>query len=824
MTTIVELRSRDEAARARVALQGKYLLDGCCYIDVKFASPYEWASMATSTDVVTTTTWTACVMHEGVPHIELAPEAIIPRADPCKDITVAAELLAKGSTSDFNSSYCVNQIVSAVASISVDNMDFAWVTNSNVTLPMLGNFNFKHNLPDESDSLCSDTIVVPMPHVFDGIPMKSSANTSDDMSQDDQGLLNTEEVQFTASNGVASTLKQLVFSQIKFGAIHIQFAGPLHPAPVYWPFLGFLGHSWFLPDGSCSILKAEDSTTMSWFQFCSTGKASLYGYYDAEQFHWAIAWPAPSLLYSIPSEYINCKSTVFPDSLNGRAGVQHIMKGSFGLAIVDWTPWTSWFVFQSTLDSQEFYASIKIERLLELHSSCDQFITKGATYFDAWYFGQIPWYFCPYRAISSSNSLRMQQTSDHWAFRYASLFSWEVANTIDSVTTITHISAIFSTALQRSECWSKLMLWEIASSSERIMTLQIGQSTLMIAITEFMVSWNSAILQRYSAYYLTTTHAPDGMRWHLTLEFSTVICCMRIETTSCDIRSICVMHLHWDPGGFALMAFHKSVRISSIYLEIKWFLVDVSYGSQSDSCLDLEKKMMREQLITEDTCTPNWQNSTNLQHPSLDPATVKSQRTFSWDPGIWTRLYFYHGTCKRDQAKEGRHAQPASHGIDQAHLSIFYYISYDCYFDNVHADNEYWYKAFLDCICCYLDHFNMVQIPANHGYYRSYSSDQEDQVQWDPGGPVWRRLGVKPKFKERGLLATYPIVGPWAGYWAGTLGLGPARRHKGQPLHIPGNGYTDKVAWNWKASAWHSSLSRQRWPPPPPLRFPNSPL
>jgi hypothetical protein len=29
------------------------------------------------------------------------------------------------------------------------------------------------------------------------------------------------------------------------------------------------------------------------------------------------------------------------------------------------------------------------------------------------------------------------------------------------------------------------MLWEIASSSELILTLQIGQSTLMIAITKF---------------------------------------------------------------------------------------------------------------------------------------------------------------------------------------------------------------------------------------------------------------------------------------------------------------------------------------------------
>jgi hypothetical protein len=79
MTAIAELNSSDAAARARVALQGKYLFDGCCYLQVKFASPYEWASMATSTDIVSSTTRTACVMHESVSHIEmLAADSSLP--------------------------------------------------------------------------------------------------------------------------------------------------------------------------------------------------------------------------------------------------------------------------------------------------------------------------------------------------------------------------------------------------------------------------------------------------------------------------------------------------------------------------------------------------------------------------------------------------------------------------------------------------------------------------------------------------------------------------------------------------------------------------
>ncbi|XP_047096305.1 uncharacterized protein LOC124708673 isoform X2 [Lolium rigidum] len=76
---IVELRSRDDAAEARVSLQGKCLFDGCCYLDVKFALPYELASMATSTGATSITASTACVIHDGVSHIEMpAGDSFLP--------------------------------------------------------------------------------------------------------------------------------------------------------------------------------------------------------------------------------------------------------------------------------------------------------------------------------------------------------------------------------------------------------------------------------------------------------------------------------------------------------------------------------------------------------------------------------------------------------------------------------------------------------------------------------------------------------------------------------------------------------------------------
>jgi hypothetical protein len=125
--------------------------------------------------------------------------------------------------------------------------------------------------------------------------VKTSEDANNDTSQDEQSLLNTEEVHFTASNGVGPTLKQLVLSQINFGAVHMQFPRQLHQAPAYWSMPCTSVCSWYLLYGS--RLKSEGSSTLIWFQICHASNP-LYSY-AAAQIQWEIAWPTTTLACSI---------------------------------------------------------------------------------------------------------------------------------------------------------------------------------------------------------------------------------------------------------------------------------------------------------------------------------------------------------------------------------------------------------------------------------------------------------------------------------------------------------------------------------------------
>jgi hypothetical protein len=68
------------------------------------------------------------------------------------------------------------------------------------------------------------------------------------------------------------------------------------------------------------------------------------------------------------------------------------------------------------------------------------------------------------------------------------------------------------------------------------------------------------------------------------------------------------------------------------------------------------------------------------------------------------------------------------------------------------------------------------------------------QVPWDPGDSTWHRLEVKPKFKEGGMLATYPTATTGLGlgcyYWAWTAG-----RQDATTTNILGRD-TSKLAWD----------------------------
>jgi hypothetical protein len=125
----------------------------------------------------------------------------------------------------------------------------------------------------------------------------------------------------------------------------------------------------------------------------------------------------------------------------------------------------------------------------------------------------------------------------------------------------------------------------------------------------------------------------------------------------------------------------------------------------------------------------------DMKHNNLLIHDQKAQ--LPWDPGgIWEVLGFSERDCK--QVETG--------GM---HVNLTFFVS---------------------CGCCYHAIFYLFKVLIDNGYYRNYNS-QERQVQWDPGGCARRRLEVKPKIKEGGMLAAC-----LAGRWATTIGPGPARK------------------------------------------------
>ncbi|KAK1616718.1 hypothetical protein QYE76_022235 [Lolium multiflorum] len=94
------------------------------------------------------------------------------------------------------------------------------------------------------------------------------------------------------------------------------------------------------------------------------------------------------------------------------------------------------------------------------------------------------------------------------------------------------------------------------------------------------------------------------------------------------------------------------------------------------------------------------------------------------------------------------------------------------YFDKVCADQDYYLE-----VC----HLSLVKVCFDYSSHRDLSEVITHQVPWDPeipGGATWHRLEVKPKFKEGGMLATYPTATTGLGL-AATTGLGLLRRHGG---------------------------------------------
>jgi hypothetical protein len=95
------------------------------------------------------------------------------------------------------------------------------------------------------------------------------------------------------------------------------------------------------------------------------------------------------------------------------------------------------------------------------------------------------------------------------------------------------------------------------------------------------------------------------------------------------------------------------------------------------------------------------------------------------------------------------------------HDYVFNTIDLDHYLgvfhDQVHIGRAYCIGVFFEQVCavCYL---RLIKICLDYGTHRNLGDVMKHQVPWDPGILMSQRLEVKPQFKERGMLATFPII------------------------------------------------------------------
>jgi hypothetical protein len=78
-----------------------------------------------------------------------------------------------------------------------------------------------------------------------------------------------------------------------------------------------------------------------------------------------------------------------------------------------------------------------------------------------------------------------------------------------------------------------------------------------------------------------------------------------------------------------------------------------------------------------------------------------------------------------------------------------YYINIFC--DQVHSGRDH----SLACAVCYL---NVIKVCLDYDTHCTLGAIMNHQVPWDPGGLTRYRLGVKPRFKEGGMLATFYLA------------------------------------------------------------------
>ncbi|KAM0922057.1 hypothetical protein ACQ4PT_006424 [Festuca glaucescens] len=188
---------------------------------------------------------------------------------------------------------------------------------------------------------------------------------------------------------------------------------------------------------------------------------------------------------------------------------------------------------------------------------------------------------------------------------------------------------------------------------------------------------------------------------------------------------------------------------------------------------------------------------------------LREELELLWDPG--GRNFF--GIFTRDEAQERRKATaPAYYRI--LYMGNAYYFSkagadHDYYLDilcdHVHISHDYNLGTFLEqvrVICC----LNLDKVCSNYSVRRDFGEIMTHQVPWDPSGSTWHRLGVKPKIKEGGMLATSPTATTVLGLGLPLLGLGYGKRQR-QRLQVSTGSDTNRLALDWTAFGLLASVS-----------------
>ena len=128
--------------------------------------------------------------------------------------------------------------------------------------------------------------------------------------------------------------------------------------------------------------------------------------------------------------------------------------------------------------------------------------------------------------------------------------------------------------------------------------------------------------------------------------------------------------------------------------------------------------------------------------------------------------------------------------VVQGSIDHKYYLN----FDQDYVGNDHFRGASWDGVTIGHGYHNfVVQVNPDFDYHQDFKLVKKRRMQWDPGGSRWCRLGVKPHFKEGGMLGALLPSRVCAGPLGQLRGPGPFRNHQGDKSL--GGGDVETIQW-----------------------------